>query len=127
NGVEDVAEEVEADVIAEFVAAAQADAADGAGPADFEFGQKGRAAVDAHRAPQLHAVVRSAVAGVVPNDGDVAGGRIESDLGKELAIRAEIGVHAHRGAPGGPVVVREAREDVRVRSRGGGPIGVDHV
>src|SRR5258706_4774289 len=126
DGVEDVVVKIQAEVIAQFVAAAKTDTAGGPG-ADFDLRQEGKTTVDTDGSPELDAIVRRTVAGVIPSDCDVSGDGIEGDFGEELAVGSGIGVDANGETPGDAVIVREAHEDIEVIGGSGGRVSINHV
>src|ERR1035437_1342183 len=126
DGIKNVAVEVQAEVIAKFVAVAQAHAAGGPG-ADFDLREERQPAVHADRSPELHTVIRRAVAAIVPNHAEIAGIGVERDFREELALGARVGIDAKGAAPGAGVIVGKAHEDVEVIGNRGGGVGVTQV
>src|SRR5262249_60386840 len=123
GGVEGVVVERDAGRDAEADVVGRRRRVGGAG-ADLHVGQEGRAAVVAHRAPELHVGVGRAVgvagaraavvAGVVPGDGHLAGRLVHGDGREELAVGGGVVVDAEEVAPGAARVGRDTQADVGV-------------
>src|SRR5262249_42491705 len=93
--------------------------------ADLLVRREGLTTIGAERAPELGIVVGQAVGGarpagpqicpgVVPRHCELTAGRIQRELGQELAVLGGVVVHPHWVAPGGTVVIRVTDEDIRV-------------